>query len=229
MTHAAFDAHARAYDEELQRGLSVSGENRDFFARGRVRFLADCLRARGACARTVLDYGCGTGATTRWFFEELGSARTVGVDVSADSLAVAREQVNDPRAQFVEPGDPRAADEIDLAYCNGIFHHVRPADRPDVLADIKRCVRPGGLFALWENNPWNPGTRLVMSRIPFDRDAIPVSALEARRLATAAGFRVLRVDFLFIFPRALRVFRGIEPLVSRLPLGAQYQVLCERP
>ena len=40
---------------------------------------------------------------------------------------------------------------------------------------------------------------------------------------------IIRIDFLFIFPRALRWFRTLEPLVSKLPLGAQYQVLCRKP
>ena len=51
------------------------------------------------------------------------------------------------------------------------------------------ALRPGGLFAFWENNPWNPGTRLVMSRIPFDRDAITLSALERGGCSRPAASR----------------------------------------
>jgi hypothetical protein len=40
---------------------------------------------------------------------------------------------------------------------------------------------------------------------------------------------VLCADFLFIFPRPLKWFRPLEPLVSRLPLGAQYQIICRKP
>ena len=61
---------------------------------------------------------------------------------------------------------------------------------------VLRSLRPGGLFAFWENNPWNPGTRYVMSRIPFDRDAITLSPLEARQLLRVGGFEILRTDFL---------------------------------
>src|SRR5207248_830247 len=96
------------------------------------------------------------------------------------------------------------------------------------LAYVHRALRPGGLFALWENNPWNPGTRYVMRRIPFDRDAIVLSAREVRHLVEQSGFEVLRTDFLFIFPRALRWFRFLERPLSAWPLGAQYQVLCRR-
>jgi len=69
----------------------------------------------------------------------------------------------------------------------------------------------------------------VMSRIPFDRDAITLTAKESRKLLWEGGFEVLRTDFLFIFPKSLRLFRPIEAYVTRLPLGAQYQVLGRKP
>jgi hypothetical protein len=47
---------------------------------------------------------------------------------------------------------------------------------------------PEALSAL-ENNPWNPGTRYVMSRIPFDRDAIPLTPSAARHLLKRAALR----------------------------------------
>jgi hypothetical protein len=40
---------------------------------------------------------------------------------------------------------------------------------------------------------------------------------------------VIGTDFLFIFPKLLGWLRGLEPWVTRLPLGAQYQVLCRKP
>ena len=109
------------------------------------------------------------------------------------------------------------------------FIIFRRRNAPHAIDYVLRSLRPGGLFAFWENNPWNPGTRYVMSRIPFDRDAITLSSPEARHLLRLGGFEILRTDFLFIFPRILDWCRWVEPLCSRLPLGAQYQVLCRKP
>ena len=117
---------------------------------------------------------------------------------------------------------------MDVVYSNGTFHHIPPAERPGVVAYLWRALRPGGHLALWGNNPWNPGARLVMRRIPFDRDARPLSAPAARALLRAAGFEILRTDSLFLFPRRLRAFRCLEPALARLPLGAQYDVLAEK-
>jgi len=89
-------------------------------------------------------------------------------------------------------------------------------------------LKLGGLFAFWENNAWNPATRYVMSRCAFDEDAILISPRGARVLLMTAGFEIVRTDFRFIFPRALRGLRKLEDLVYRLPLGAQYQVLCRK-
>jgi SAM-dependent methyltransferase len=228
MSQDVFDQYARSYDDALGQGLAVSGEGREYFARRRVEFLGACLDQRGAQMRTVQDYGCGTGGTTPLLRERLRAGHVFGIDTSAESVAVARERHGAIGVRFLTTREYQPGGECDLVYCNGIFHHIPPLQRPAALAAVHRALRPEGYFALWENNPWNPGTRYVMSRIAFDRDAVTLTVLKAHRMVTAAGFRVLRTDFLFIFPRVLRWLRSIEPLVSRLPLGAQYQVLCKR-
>src|SRR5690349_15294940 len=223
-----FDAYAARYDEALAAGLSVTGEDKDYYARGRMRWLAGRLRALGIAApETVLDFGCGLGASTPLFLEQLGARRVVGVDVSEGLLDRAREAfASEHRASFHAIAAHDAPASADLAFVNGVFHHIPVADRAEALRWVRRTLRPGGIFAFWENNPWNPGTRYIMSRVSFDENAITITPPEARALLRAAGFEVVETDFLFIFPRALRWLRPLERLVTRLPLGGQYLVLC---
>jgi SAM-dependent methyltransferase len=228
-TPQAFDAWAENYDVALARGIAVSGESKDYFARGRLAFLAGCLEKQGFRAEVVLDFGCGTGSATPCFFEQLGCRLLCGVDVSAAQVERAAREQTRTGARFTTLERFAPAGDVDLAYASGVFHHVVPAERLGVAGLIRAALRPGGFFALWENSPWNPGTRYVMSRIPFDRDAIPLSVLEARRLLRAAGFELVRSDFLFLFPAALSWLRFLERPLSRLPLGAQYQVLARKP
>jgi SAM-dependent methyltransferase len=117
---------------------------------------------------------------------------------------------------------------MDLAYCNGVFHHILPAQRAEALSLVHGALRGGGLFSFWENNPWSLATRYVMSRCAFDRDAILLSPPEARTLLKEGGFEILRTDFRFIFPRSLRALRKIEDWIYRTPLGTQYQILCRK-
>ena len=37
---------------------------------------------------------------------------------------------------------------------------------------VFESLRPGGYFSLWENKPWNPGTRFAMHRCAFDQDGV---------------------------------------------------------
>ena len=267
-----FDDFADDYESALGRGLAVSGEGADYFARGRVAWLARRLARLGVRPASALDFGCGTGSAIPHLLDLLGVRRAVGVDVSARSVDVARRRhAERPGASFAaidpitadsgdpdpgapdpgapdpgapDPGapDPGAPDpdgapgpiaaplgSFDLAFCNGVFHHVPPADRPAALAWVRSRLRPGGLFALWENNSWNPGTRLVMSRCAFDRDAVTLSPPAARRLVRGGGLEVVETTHLFLFPRPLRLLRPLEPLVAAVPIGAQYQVLARRP
>jgi ABC-type transport system substrate-binding protein len=71
---------------------------------------------------------------------------------------------------------------------------------------IYRSLRPGGLSVFWEYNP-----------------------SQAKRLLREAGFAIVRTDFLFYLPRALRALRPLESALQRLPLGGQFQVLCRKP
>ena len=224
-----FDDYTEEYDLALECGLFLAGDDKEYFARRRVQWLADCLQGLFGRPGHVMDYGCGSGSTTGFFFDLLGANFVVGVDVSAKSLELARHHHGSERAEFwmVDQYRPRA--QVDLVYCNGVFHHIPPGERAAALDCIWRSLRPGGIFAFWENNPWNPGTRAVMTRIPFDRDAVTLTSLEARQLLQAGGFQVVRTDFLFIFPRMLRWFRKTEPWISSLPFGAQFQVLARKP
>ncbi|HYF34221.1 MAG TPA: methyltransferase domain-containing protein, partial [Prosthecobacter sp.] len=117
----------------------------------------------------------------------------------------------------------------DLAYCNGVFHHIPVAERDDAIASIFKALKPGGHFALWENNPWNPAVWFVMSRVPFDHDAILLWPRETRMRLRAAGFRIIETRFWFVFPAALARLRFSEKALSRMPLGGQYVVLAQKP
>ena len=216
------------YDSALAQGLSVSGEDKEYFARGRISWLARCLEQLGSKPTSIMDYGCGTGSAAPIFVEHLRAATVIGVDASSRLLNIASSRYTSSKIVFRSFRDYKPRQEMDLVFCNGVFHHIVPDERADALQYISRSLKSGGVLAFWENNPWNPGTRYVMSRIPFDRDAIPLTHLAARRLLMEGGLEVLRTDFMFIFPKALRWFRGVESVLSSLPLGAQYQVLCRK-
>jgi hypothetical protein len=87
---------------------------------------------------------------------------------------------------------------------------------------MARVVRPGGLVVIFEHNPWNPATRVVVGSCEFDRDATLLSAPAVRRLFRGAGLDRPVNRFLFFFPWLGRLWRRLENYLGWLPFGAQY-------
>ena len=229
MNSVDFDLHAESYDDDLNRALSASGEDKDFFARGRVEWLASCLRRHSFQPRLALDYGCGIGDTSSLLLEMLKVEAVLGLDVSEKSLALAKARHGGEKCAFSPFAAYTPQQTIDLVYCNGVFHHIPMGKRDAAVDYVFRSLRIGGFFSLWENNPWNPGTRYVMSRCVFDADAVRLSAREAIDRVRKRGFELVSLDYRFFFPRFLASLRFLEKQFTSVPLGAQYQVLCRKP
>jgi len=213
----------------LQKGISLSGENQDFFVQGRIACLARRLQERGIRPKAALDFGCGTGRTVPVLLEQLGSDLAVGVDVSEKSLELARASYGSGKVLFEPIGSNPHRVDMDVVHCNGVFHHIPLPDQSAAMRYVYDSLRPGGFFAFFENNPWNFGARMVMKRIPFDRDAVMISPRRARQLLRAVGFEIVVTDYLFFFPHFLRILRQAERYLIGMPLGAQYLVFCRKP
>lgn len=211
----------------LNQGISLSGETRDFFAEGRVASVVRRL-PRDVRPRRILDFGCGTGETCRLLALAFPGAEVVGADTSVDAVSWASAHQSGP-VSFMLVSDLATVPPFDLCYLNGVLHHVPRGDQLGVIRGIRDSLTTAGHIAVFDNNPLNPGARLVMRRIPFDRDARMISAARARRLLRTAGFGTLQpTRFLFFFPRQLARLRFTEPRLSRVPLGAQYCVIGKR-
>jgi len=225
---AEFDEYAAEYDAALQEGLKLTGAGKEHYAEQRALLLRDRLRALGITnVSRVLDFGCGDGDAAPVLREVLGAKEVVGVDVSEAMLTRARERHG--WARFSTIAELPGLGAFDAAYCNGVFHHIPRAERHEAAQHVLRALKPSGAWGFWENHPWNPGTRIVMSRVSFDRDADMLSPPQSRALLRHAGFDIVRTDHLFILPVGSTAVRRLERLVSRLPIGGQYMVLARKP
>ncbi len=227
--HPEFDAFAENYDEALQQGLDLTGESKEYFAAQRVHCMKRQLDSVGAASESILDFGCGTGGSVSYLLEIFSPTVLIGTDISDDSLSIARQNysLSSCRFEILDQFQPKS--DLDLAFCNGVFHHIPVAERQQCADKIFQSLRQGGYFCFWENNPWNPGTRWIMKRVPFDRDAIMLWPKETRSLLKASGFEIVKTSFLFFFPNLLKVLRPIEPLLASIPLGGQYLVFARKP
>lgn len=220
-----FDRTAREYETLFKPWLRIAGASREHFARSRLNWLHHLLREQGLVPKRVMDFGCGTGMSLGLLADIFQAEEVIGLDTSEESLAVARETVGNRCIQLETPANYVPRQELDLVFCNGVFHHIPVPDRPMAMNYVYRCLRPGGLIAMWENNPWNPIHAVAMKYSEIDKNAIPLSPPESRQLVSSAPFRVLRTDYLFFFPGYFNWLHPLERRLHRVPLGAQYQVL----
>lgn len=222
-----FDVFAKRYEAALAEGLSVTGEDSAYYAKGRIDVLTSMLDQRDPMQiRRILDFGCGTGGSCPWVTQKWPHADYVGYDVSEDSLAVARQRYKNPKVSWTSEAGNLGL--FDLVLTNGVFHHIELAGRSRALDVVRRSMRADGAFAFFENNPWNPGTRYIMSRVEFDRGAILISPRQAKLLLKRNDLEPQRFAALFYFPAALSFLRLLERTLRRVPLGGQYLYVCKK-
>jgi SAM-dependent methyltransferase len=224
-TEPEFDAIAKSYDEALSESLSLTGEGPAFYAERRVAVTRRLISQKDFKIERILDFGCGIGTAIPFLNVAFSPIELVGVDVSTEMLAEARVRVvlNNVYFQSVEQALPHNC--IDLAYCNGVFHHIAHSERRDACRIVFDALRPGGYFALWENNPLNPGTRLLMAKCRFDRTANVIFPVQAKEMLQDSGFHVEEITSSFFFPRVLAALRRVEPFLGWTLLGGQYLIL----
>jgi SAM-dependent methyltransferase len=223
-----FDRYAGDYEamqkDPLRHSFSKDGT---FFFERKWLLIRSYFHSLGRDLSSIhwLDIGCGKGELLRAGRHEVSSI--AGCDVSQAMLEhcpdIDTRAMTDPERL---PFPDRSFDFL-TAVC--VYHHVAPERRAALTREAARTLRPGGVFAIIEHNPVNPATRMIVRRLPMDRNAILVGSRETRRLMRAAGFGKFETTyFLYLPEKPFRMFSGLETALKRVPLGGQYAVFGEK-
>ena len=152
--------------------------------------------------KRVVDLGCGFGWFCRWA-REAGAASVLGLDVSANMLARARETTVDAAIAYRQADLETLelpASSFDLAYSSLTLHYLERLGA--LFATIHRALAPGGCFVFSAEHPLytEPGPD-YLDEGPRTSDWLAKGVVKQHRtLATylnlliAAGFTVRRVE-----------------------------------
>jgi ubiquinone/menaquinone biosynthesis C-methylase UbiE len=232
MQKSEFDEYSKDYSRLHEGVLGPSGESAEFFAEYKARdTLREVNRRYAGASGNILDFGCGIGGSIPYLSGYLPDWRIVGADVSSKSLELARKSFG-KEVEFVHfEGHclPFENEQFAVVFTSCVFHHIPPEDHLVLLHEIYRVMNPGGLFIIFEHNPYNWLTVKAVNNCPFDENAILIRGKDCLRKITHTGFINPQLKYRVFFPALLRWLRPIERALSWLPLGAQYYVCAEKP
>lgn len=166
----------------------------------------------------LLDLGCGKGDFLACVLRLVRGA--VGVDSSPHQIDEARQRFkNEPHVEILESSfqdfDPKDR-SFTKAYSRDALHHVNDAEKEIFLKKISAAMKPGGLFLLedaifefpasgldanWDalmaeaekyyGAAWRDRKEEITGYI---RNEFPTGLPEIKKMAEAAGFKVLKIS-----------------------------------
>ena len=134
--------------------MGYSDEFRQLLDRRSVETHAAYLLPHLEPGMRVLDFGCGPGTITVGLAKLVEPGEVHGLDMEESQIEIAREAAADgghDNAAF-HVGNildlPFEDSSFDVAHCHAVLMHV--PDVRDALAEVKRVLKPGGIFAVRE-------------------------------------------------------------------------------
>ncbi len=222
--HDNFDEFAKDYDDVHAETLDISGADRDYFSEYKIEEVA--RHEDQASSISMMDFGCGDGNSVKYMREYFPNAELFGTDVSEKSIeeAMAKKVSSATFKPYDGTTLPFEDGSLDVTFTSMVFHHIS-FDRHDaLLAEIKRVLKPGGRFYIFEHNPLNPVTRKIVRECAFDDDAILLPHTYTGKMLDKGDFSSKKLLFTLFLPRH-KLFRWAlrsERLIQWFPLGAQY-------
>ena len=186
MNKPEFDQYADEYDRVLGETIPDGLNEEGYFAEYKVALMASRLHDRKV--NRILDFGCGAGRSLSYLEKYFPDAEIWGYDVSPASLKVASSRT--PRVQLFSDWDILAFRNIqfDAIIAANVFHHIPLDQRLSALARCRAALSSeDGQMFLFEHNPYNPLTRWIFERCPFDADASMLDLKTALSLVSQAG------------------------------------------
>ena len=145
-----------------------------------VRRFREVLEHAGLQAgHDVLDLGCGWAFGTHWA-RSVG-CRAFGIDLGWDQLQWARHELDPQNTLGLVQGNAKSLPFPDATFDRAVsvemMEHVFRPDRPTVLAEIARVLKPGARFAISTPNAVSPIelVKRAAVRWPALRKSLPSS------------------------------------------------------
>jgi SAM-dependent methyltransferase len=232
---AEFDQYADNYHGRIDHPLRhLAAGTSNYFIELKCFELANLLRELSLepAELTVVDVGCGIGDFERQL--PVRFRRLFSLDLSLEMLRIAQNTKGDRALNYLcaDAGSiPLRTNTADLVFASCLLHHLPLENTAQTFAELHRICKPGGWVVLFEHNPFNPLTQVVVRTTPLDRDAHLLTPNSVSNAMRAHKFAEIQRRFILFAPARLdrMLYRRIRHQLYPIPLGAQYLVMGRKP
>lgn len=177
-----FDHFSLKYRKIHDKNLKISGANSDYFCEYKIKELAKYEKVGNKLK--ILDFGCGDGSSEVFFEKYFSNSEMSGIDVSGISINIAKKKKikNCEFAKFDGVKTPFNDNTFDIVFMACVLHHINQQYHQKIIDELLRVTRPKGRIYIFEHNPLNPLTRLIVKDCIFDKNAVLLMPSEIKKL-----------------------------------------------
>lgn len=163
------DDSARRYDHQVETLFTGAA---DAMRRAVLAELARQMRGRDQRKVHYMDLACGTGRFLSQVMRTFPRLQASGLDLSPNYTALARKQLAPwPHVDILEGAGealPLESGSLDLVTCIYLFHELPPKVRPQVIGEVARVLKPGGVFLVGDSLQFgdNPALDAILEYFP---------------------------------------------------------------
>jgi len=97
---------------------------------------------------SILDFGCGWGRITRFFFRDVDSNNLYGVDVDPDMISFCGSAMTWGNYSMVNPEPPTLfnSSSLDVIFAYSVFSHLAEPVAHRWIEEFSRILKPGGIL-----------------------------------------------------------------------------------
>jgi len=216
-----FDALSENYEDTVTHGTKLVDGDDHYLTRYKIELTKE-IKAE---AFQILDFGAGVGLSQKYIQKLFPTSIYSATDTSEKSLAKLKS--NFPNVITKSPEQLFREDKnyYDLIYVSCVFHHIKPIKRKEILTSLYECLADGGSLIIFEHNPYNPLTQIVVKTSPIDKGVVLLTKSELCSLGGELNDLSYSWGYTVFFPSFLRELRKYErKYLRKFWLGAQYYV-----
>ena len=223
-----FDPFAKSYNDEVDTALRVTGFDTIALTQCKLKKLTRLFPDLVPQHFNLLDFGCGIGNLFEAVHQFFPYTAYSGVDKSQQTITQARSRFSNHLVFHDLKSNSWKNQKYDLIFSSGVFHHIPHSDHKVILKELYGLLNPSGRLVIWEHNPFNPFTKLIVKDCIFDQDAELITPFLMKRNLLSVPLTNIQTLYTTFFPKPLSSLSILEPYLSWLPLGGQFLTIGEK-